>query len=247
MMKLALNDGFVFNMETNRLEAYEFISAQVNFAKQTAVITCKLAGKERTMNQEDFTVYRNAVEFQRNVAMDEAGLDFISTFHRAYKVRPTNQSAWTFLDGRAVMVNVYDTDFLVEAFNKITPMDDRRFYDSANEAYRWNDYVLADVNGNETTHVCVANRVSLNNEQKKAVELFEQALKACKDARLYMAVDSEEYDVKFLPLNKIEEWTTHDPDEGMEHINDVLTTVRLCPYGEVYYSGDGGIEAYLKD
>ena len=245
-MCMQTENGFVFNDANQRLEAYEFINAQVNFAEQTALVTCKLAGKECTIEHDKLEVYANEECFNGGHKKEPIEHDCRACFWQAYGFYPKDNQAWIFEHGKAQQLDVTNVEMLImPRYNRAKRLDERTFYASAEDVYLSNDYVVADAEGNETVHVCAKNKLALNEEQAKAAKLLEQAFDACHESGLILALDEEDYKIRFIRKDKTEDWSYADDLEDSINVDDILPSIKVSGRVCAYYP-DGGVRVILK-
>ena len=233
-INLATSNGFLF--VDGKLMAYEFKSAIVNFSNGKVTYTCILGGEEKTFTAEDCPkVYKDEDAFKQG--------EFISGWHYTWADAISN----AFFHVRSSINDSCDYTMYAIKDNEViavpAPMDgfvyngrtthplSGQFYETREHALLHCDLIVVDEKGWETTTLSPAKRVALNEEQKKALEALEMALKRLNEVGVTLCADTESDNLYVFSDNDVKERTWDcDRAEVINKygygINDLMTKVR---------------------
>lgn len=177
--KIQKEKGFIFNEETKRLESFEFVKAEFQFAEGTPITyTAMICGEERTFEaDDDFKVYRNVEEFK--VMAPYA--PFLVTSNDA----AVRRSKYTFADGKAVEVDVNTEKFVYED-GRISPL--RKCYLDMQDVYVYNDIVVCE-DGEERVVPCLKSRLALDDDQSELYGELKSVLERMKQAGMRLFIN----------------------------------------------------------
>lgn len=177
--KIQKEKGFIFNEETKRLESFEFVKAEFQFAPETPIIyTAMICGEERTFEaDDDFKVYRNVEEFK---VMAPYAPFLVKSDDVAVR-----RCSYTFADGKAVDVDVRTERFVYED-GHIKPL--RKCYQNMQDVYVYNDIIVCE-NGEERVVPCLKNRLALDEEQSELCDELKSVLERMKQAGMRLFIN----------------------------------------------------------
>ena len=189
--QLATEKGFVFNEDTNKLESYEFVSAEFSFANNTIVYHCKLGGKDAEIHDGGLRVYESTDKYEQGIeAMPYTIADYR---FRDLNVNTSTGTAWVFKNGEAIEKSVDDIVFVLDSNTNLSVKDGTRLYKTREDVFMHNDYVMIDEQGVEHVIESVATKMRMTEEQMVLIQNLKEAIDALssKNIRLWYDTDNE--------------------------------------------------------
>lgn len=240
-MNIVINNGYVLNKKSQRLESLTIKKITANFTKETVVYECLLGGVETAISDNNLQVYQTESHFERGQVCKASSLsDFYSLFSRAYGVEAHSVDdapmAWVFKDGQAEFIPIPEmtftmhfTDFCVSS---VTSDVDMKFYCSREQVYKYNDYQVKEDNGDVVLHRSMATLLALNDEQQKLVDDLRENIKKLVGSGARLFFDQEDWHLKVVScvnVDKIEQWGDYDDD----YISIQDFTIDVCDSGYI--------------
>ena len=218
--KIALNNGYIWNEETNRLERFEFVKATFTINSPTVKYYCKLGGEECVLEESKLKVYRNENDFKQ-------GLFFCNEFVTEQKYeRDLNiffedgiPFGWVCDGGHAEKENA--GDILITVFNSGILHCDKRFYRSEKEVYRYNDIVTLEADGTTTTVRSIASKMKFTEKQKQLIEQMKKIGDEMENEGLMFIMDREVEKMKVINSKEIDNVR---PSYGDAEDNEIIIT-----------------------
>lgn len=233
-LNLATSNGFLF--VDGKLRAYEFKSAIVNFSSGEVTYTCILGGEEKTFTTEDCPkVYKDEDAFKAGEFINGHHYTWAEAIRSAFfYVRDSiNDSCdctmYAVKDNEVIAVPAPKDGF--DYYNGRTKHPaSGTLYETREHALLHCDLVVVDEKGQETTTLSPAKRVTLNEEQKEALEALEMAFKRLNEVGVTLCTDTESEDLYVFSNKDIKEQTWDCCGEVINKygygINDLMTKVR---------------------
>lgn len=200
MKNIFIQDGYLFNTESKKLERFEVIKVHTIYNEDApATYECKLGGvniKITATPQDNIAVYASEEDFQKGKVM------------RMYSITPTdvtklytrNGGYWAFIDGAAKEINLNEVEVTYEKGLGVYNTKGIKFYASSEDVYKHNDYVVKEADGSERVVECLANKVAPNKEQKELLKEFASLIDKMSANNLLIVYSTE--DCQFFAYNK---------------------------------------------
>lgn len=209
-INLATNNGFMF--VDGKLRAYEFKSAIVNFSSGEVMYTCMLGGEEKTFTTEECPkVYMGEEEFKQGITRGSHEYSWAEAIRGAFFYVSNEINNSQFFDVYAIKGNeVVSVPAPKNGFiynGRTSHPACGQLFATREDALLHCDIIVVDENGQETTALSPASRVALNEEQKKAVEALETALKRLNEVGVTLCVDTDSEDLCVFSKKDVKEWT----------------------------------------
>lgn len=206
---IANTNGFMFT--EGKLMAYEFISAQLDFENGAVTYTCKLGGQEKTIStQEGFAIYKDEQEFRQSNSIMPTTIKWQHALETAFDTydifrddEGENFMMYRLANNEITYTKAPTANFLYKN-GKITYLGEDNYYRTNEEALIYCDLIKVDENGVESTQVCPAKRLALNEEQKKAVEAVRKAIEKAHKLGVELVVDNCYDNLYAYSVNEVE-------------------------------------------
>jgi hypothetical protein len=229
--QLATEKGFVFNDETGKLESYEFVSAEFSFANNTIVYHCKLGGKDAEIHDGGLRVYESTEKYEQGIeAMPYTIAD--SEF-RHLNVNTSTRTAWVFENGEAVKKSVDNMVLVLGSNYRLSVKDGTKLYETREDVFKHNDYVMIDEQGVEHVIESVATKMQMTDAQMVAIQNLKEAIDvlSAQNVRLYYDSDCEEL-IAFNCNNSDHHYPGYAPDmeEGYQSVYDFHEPIASMGY-----------------
>jgi hypothetical protein len=229
--KLAVEKGFVFNEDTNKLESYEFVSAEFNLMKTWTVYHCKLGGKDAEIHDGGLKVYATTENYEKGIET-KPSLIYQSMFERL-GINVATHTAWAFEDGEAVEKSVDDIVFVYDRNHKLSIKDGTKLYQTREDVFKYNDYVMVDENGMEHVVESIATKMRMTEEQMVLIQKLKETIDAlsAKNIRLWYESDCEKL-IAFNYNNSDDSYVGYAPDmeEGYQSVYDFHEIIHSVGY-----------------
>ena len=200
--------GFMF--VDGELKTFEPKMWRVCFSEDEPKVECDcILGKEKkTIDATDIVVYPNEDYFKASIPAKPTEKSLSELFTRAYTIylhedgngRPC---AWAFRDGEAKHVPVSHIEFESEDGYAWHSLDDEPLYGSSHDVYLANDYFVDGVK-----RVSPKSRLSLTDEQRKAVDKLESALEEMRKLGVVAFHNRGTGEMYFANKSDIDDWST---------------------------------------
>lgn len=245
-------DGYIFI--DGELKTFKPLKYQMQFFPQEECIcTCKIgvgdSAEIRTLDVSKYDIYNNEYGFKSGCVADGIERRLRDVFRRVFGFYPlTNSdgscSAYEFKDGEAKHIDVSCLIFYIEITDradKYTCVREEPLYESCEKVYLHNDYIV-----DGEVRVSPKSKLALNDEQKKYLEQFKQALKNLKESNVKIVYEASYEQMLFVNENNIDSFTTYDPDEDFIEIADVVECVDRYRIGYINHDNCESLYAKLK-
>lgn len=189
--QLATEKGFVFNDETGKLESYEFVSAEFSFANHSIVYHCKLGGKDTEIYDGGLRVYKSTEKYEQGI--EAVPYTILNYEFSCLNVNTQTRTAWVFENGEAVEKSVDDIVFVLDSNHKLSIKDGIKLYQTREDVFKYNDYVMVDEQGVEHVVESVATKMRMTEEQMVLIQNLKEAIDvlSSKNIRLWYDTDHE--------------------------------------------------------
>lgn len=188
-IKIAPNQGYVFNEASGKLESFEFIRCVFALSEDIPMTTyCKLGGIDAEL-QGDFAVYDCENSFKANLIIKwvEAPIWWINQILPNYK---SNGKCWTFNNGRAELIDI--TSEMIEfADNKYSIVSGRIYYKYESEVYKHHDIVVKNADGSERIVESIATKMKFTPSQMSAIYDLRKAIEKVKGLGIRLGYNGE--------------------------------------------------------
>lgn len=257
-----LDEGFVLNAETGKLE--EFIPTKISFdfGRECVLYTGLCGGTERTIVEKEFALYKDVASYKSSVAIPASCSSrfgsSIGNIELEWKKCGERQEpwAWSFVDGVVEQVNIKNIVFHYDVMCNVSSNGSRTYYRTGmrhslkttlypnrQTAIEMNDIIVVDKDGKETVRQGLGKRIALNEKQLAARKAFEKAFEELAETGVRIGYDYEN-DCLFA-INHVE-GADYDCCESNGYVLASDYTTRLDISLKVY----GGCEGFwvkLKD
>lgn len=190
--QLATEKGFVFNEDTQKLESYEFVSAEFSFANNTIVYHCKLGGKDAEIHDGGLRVYASTEKYEQGIeAMPHTIADYR---FRNLNINTSTRTAWVFDGGEAVEKSIDDIVFVLDDNFNLSVKGGTKLYKTREDVFKYNDYIMVDEQGVEHVVESVATKMRMTDAQMVAIRNLKDAIDTLRlnNIRLYYDGDCEQ-------------------------------------------------------
>lgn len=229
--QLATEKGFVYNDETGKLESYEFVSAEFSFANNTIVYHCKLGGKDAEIHDGGLRVYESTEKYEQGIeAMPYTIADYE---FRHLNVNTKTRTAWVFENGEAVEKSVDDIVFVLDSNYKLSVKDGIKLYESREDVFKHNDYVMVDEQGVEHVVESVATKMRMTEEQMVLIQNLKEAIDALSSKNIRLWYDTNYERLAAYNYNNYEDaYVRYAPDmeEDYQSVYEFHETIASLGY-----------------
>lgn len=224
-INIATCNGYI--LSNGKLTAYEYKSAKVDFATGEVEYDCILGGVPTTFKTTDIIkVYKDEDAFKRDQVFNDytyswarfinstiggvpSELDYDENLAKAYCV-----------ENGEIVETAFPTVFIIEKGSGSRYVG-KRVYASRNEAMLHCDIIKVEADGTEVSCPSPASLVALNEEQKKAVQAVEEALK--KASELGVAFGHDITDDEMFAYSNV-----HIEDTDWGYDDELITAFGYC-------------------
>lgn len=245
-INIATSNGYL--LDNGKLIAYEFKSAKVNFATGYVEYDCILGGKPTTFKMYDGDcpkVYKDESAFQRGETCEEtyswSKLLCKTICSVPYKLDDDETYAipYCIVNGEIVAKPFPKDGFVIGCGGHMHYEGDEKYYETRDEAVLHCDIVKVESDGTEVRCPSPASLVDLNEEQKKAVQAVDEALKKARELGVSFGYDIED-DEMFAYSN------VHIKDTDWGYDDELITDFGYCINNLVTPMKNGYILSYIR-
>lgn len=187
--QLATENGFVFNEDTNKLESYEFISAEFSFANNTVVYHCKLGSKDAEIHDGVLKVYASTEKYEQGIEAKTYTIDDYA--FRRLNVNTQTRTAWVFENGEAIEKSADDMVFILDSNLNLSIKDGTRLYETREDVFKYNDYIVVNDQGMEHVVESIATKMKMTDAQMVAIQNLRDAIDALHLNNIRLCYDIE--------------------------------------------------------
>ena len=215
-------NGYLFNEKSKKLEAYELIKAEFCLNPETPTrYFCKLGGVETAVDSLNLRVYESLADFERgNSFPPRDPFLYRVTFFQIFPTMKGIDRVWAFRDGDACCIDISDISLTFDISDYgVRTTSGEKFYETRQDVYKYNDYIVKDADGNERTIVSPSTKLQLTDKQKELVESFKSIVEDMGKENLHLIYDTEYSILRVLNKTNIRDWCFDYNDSCDEYIN----------------------------
>lgn len=223
-LSVATKNGFMFF--DGKLRAYQFISAELDFAKGEVAYTCKLGGVEHTFatDVENF-IYENEDAYSKGTPQKNRIINWSHALNAGLRLcvgtsvdQTEHCELLTIVDNEIIEVCAPVNGFVYDGYYITHPLKGK-FYENKEDALMRLDIIKVDENGQETLIKSPASKVALTDEQNGALKEVMDALSK-----------AHELGIRFIMDNCSDELYAYNDNEVKERTFDCCSD-NICEWG----------------
>ena len=222
---ISFKNGYLFNNESKKLEYFQFEKAEFSFHNGEVKYFGKLAGVDVVL--DDVLLYESEERFKQ-------GQDFThkETINDGeYQMR---KIAWVFRNGKAIPTP-HDEKYVATRRYMVELANGERAYESAEEAYDFNNIVVKEADGTERVVECAYSKCKLTETQESLLTQLEDLVASMEKENLSFIYDERDGKVKVINKTRIERLATdcerYDACEGWADVQNMYVPTAIhCSY-----------------
>lgn len=235
-LTISTQNGYVFH--NGKLRAYEFISADIDFASGIVEYTCNLGGERTTLSSGLLQVYANEIDYNKGVAFKERDITLREVLQSAFGLNYgmartciSNECMYKVVNNEVVSVKL-PTEFLYNG-NEHTWVGGERLFATSKDAALYCDLIKVEQDGTEVVYPSAHKRVALKDDQKKIVDQISELIKKANEMGIQFIFDYENEYLKAYDRTDIKniEYYDYDCDDMGSDIAGLLTDVGVSLIG----------------
>lgn len=157
-------------------------------------------------------------------------ISICNVFESLYGFSLIDNYVWKYKNGRAVREKL--ERFEIEMNHKGEFHCQETYYESREDVYRFNDLTVVDKNGDMRLVKSSKSKLMLTNDQLDVVERMKGIIDDMVRLKMIMYID-QDYNLCFLPENKIEDLTMDETD-GFVDTTGIVTSIKSKDVVEFY-------------
>lgn len=232
--------GYVFDVITKKLASYELISADFHLGIDEVTYKCKLGGNLTEITTPNLKIYSNENDFKINKSISEQ-----LSAYRIKQVIPAlyDGKAIIFADGKPTKTDKSNILITFDAENNEVTSD-VKVYSSIENCYVWNDLHVIEADGTERIIECPYNKLKLNDEQEKLVNILRETMLKLKNMNCTIYYDSDYGNLLALNTTSVQTTTDYLSKDDECYIDVTECATRVLPKN-CYLSYMNGDESIL--
>lgn len=233
-LTISTQNGYVF--DNGKLRAYEFISAELDFAYGIVEYTCNLGGERTTLSSCLLQVYANETDYNKNISIKAREITLREVLQSAFGLNYglartciSNECMYKVVNNEVVSVKL-PSDFLYDGKQFSWVRDEQLFARSCDAALHC-DLIKVERDGTEVVYPSVHKRVALKDDQKKIVDQISELIKKANEMGVQFIFDFDTEYLKAYDRTDIKNIEYYDCDDKGSDIAGLLTDVGVSLIG----------------
>lgn len=222
--------GYLFNDMSKRLEWFEIDEILISFTYGVVRYIGTWGGcrTEKTLDGKLF--YSSEECFKKGESILKKKISICNVFESLYGFSPIDDYVWEYKNGRAVRGKLESFDVVINHKGELRCS--KTYYASEEDVYRFNDLIVVDKNGDMRLVKSSKSKLMLTNDQLDVVERMKGIIDDMVRLKMIMYID-QDYNLCFLPGNKIEDLTMDETD-GFVDTTGIVTSIKSKDVVEFY-------------
>ena len=235
---ISFKNGYLFNNESKKLEYFQFEKAEFSFHNGEVKYFGKLGGADVVL--DDVKLYESEERFK--MGQDFTNKETINDGE--YQMR---KIAWVFRNGKAIPTP-HDEKYVATRRWMVELANGERAYESAEEAYDFNNIVVKEADGTERVVECAYSKCKLTETQELYLTQLSALVEGMEKENLGFIYDERDGKVKVINKTRIERIETdcerYDTCEGWADVQNMYVPTAIhCSYTH----DDDFVNAKFKD
>lgn len=222
--------GYLFNDATKRLEWFEIDKILISFTYGTVKYIGDWGGNRVDNMLEGKQLYSSEECFKKGNGIPKRKISIYDTFRSLYGFSPINNYVWEYKNGKAVREKLESFNIVLNRKGEFSCS--KKYYESKEDVYRFNDLTVVDKNGDVRLVKSPKSKLILTNDQLSVVERMRDIIDDMVKLKMIMYID-QGYNLCFLPEDKIESLTMDEVD-GSVDTTDIVTSIKSKNVVEFY-------------